>query len=265
MGFQLKDQHAVVTGASAGIGEALAREMAAGGCHLHLVARRKERLQSLADELKSAHGIQVHIYPMDLSQPDAAEDLFKALVHAPISIVVNNAGIGYTGPFETRDQEVVSRMLDLNIRFFTLFCQRMIRRLKKVGKPARILNVGSIAGYQGVHYFQPYAATKAYVNILSEGMNWELQGSNIKVTCLQPGSTSSEFFQSSNMEGSLMATYGVMSAQAVAEAGVKGMLRGKATVIPGLANKFKIFSLRLSPRWLVRESIRFMFRDLASK
>jgi len=177
--------------------------------------------------------------------------------------VVNNAGIGMTGPFHTQDAGVIATMLNLNIRFLTEFCHIMVPVLKASGDTCRILNVGSVAGYQGVHNFMPYAATKAYVNNLSEGLNWELHGSNITVTCLQPGSTRSEFFDNAAMEGSFMATYDVMTSGAVARAGVTAMMAGKAFIVPGITNKIKIFSLRFTPRALLRRVIYWMFRDLA--
>lgn len=263
MSFVLKNRQAVVTGASAGIGEALAEELASRGCHLHLVARREPLLVSLAERLQNEYGVSVHCHALDLTDPDAASNLCARLASESISVVVNNAGFALAGPFDSRPWQRISSMIDLNIRFLTAFCHGMLPLLKQRPETCRILNLGSIAGYQGVHNLAAYAASKAYVNIFSESLNWELRGSNIIVTCLQPGSTASEFFKVAEMEGSLMSRVGVMSARSVALVGVKAMIRGRASVVAGLFNKLKIFSLRLSPRWSVREVIRFLFNDLS--
>lgn len=263
MTYQLKNRHAVITGASSGIGAALAVQMAKQGCHLHLVARREEKLRQLAKQLETDHGIQTHVYTMDLSEDGAADALVSALDAHPISVVVNNAGIGMTGIFEKQDRGVIRTMINLNVRFTTEFTYLMVGKLKGNGEDVRILNVGSVAGFQGVHHFMPYASTKAYVNHFSEGLNWELRGTNITVTCLAPGATRSEFIERAKMTGSFMGTYDVMTTEAVAAAGIKALKAGKACVIPGLTNKIKIFSLRITPRWMVRLTIKWMFRDLA--
>ncbi len=260
--FDLKGRWAVVTGASSGIGAALAHELAKRGCHLILVARSEMALDQVANQLKSAFAVEARVLALDLSLEEAAERLAECIADLPVSVVVNNAGVGQSGPFPEMEGRRVRAMLALNVVFPTEFCRLMIPRLLARGEACRILNVGSIAGNQGVPWFLPYAATKAYVNMFSEGLNWELRGTSITVTNLEPGSTHSEFFKNSSMEGSFMSRVDVMTAAAVARQGITGLVRGKARVVPGWTNKLRVWSLRVSPRWLVREMIRLMFRDL---
>ncbi len=260
--FDLKGRWALVTGASSGIGAALAVEIAKAGGNLVLVARQEQALEQLAGKLASDYQIETRVKALDLSREEAPGLLADFLLDLPISVIVNNAGVGCSGRFPEMDGPRVRAMLALNVYFPTEFCRLMIPRLLARGEACRILNVGSIAGNQGVPWFLPYAATKAYINMFSEGLNWELRGTPVVVTCLEPGSTHSEFFRNASMEGSFMSRVDVMTAASVARLGIAGMVRGKARVVPGFTNKMRVWSLRVTPRWLVRESIRLMFRDL---
>ncbi len=259
----LKDRWAVVTGASAGIGKAIAEILAARGCFLFLVARREARLESLAQTLAKTYGVKVKWCALDLIARDAAATLFQQLEPYPISIVVNNAGFAVAGRLEKADGEELSRMIDLNIGFLTEFCRLMVPRLKDRSEGGHILNVGSVAGYQGVPFMASYAATKAYVNHFTEGLNWELRGTGVGVTCLQPGQTASEFFQVAGLSDSKMANAGLLSCEQVAREGVNAMVKGKPKTVAGLLNKVRVFGLRLTPRSLVRLVITGMFRDMA--
>lgn len=263
MKIKLIDRWALVTGASSGIGESIARELAARGCHLFLVARRESRLRDLAAELSGKHRIQVRLAAMDLSVPGAADALLAAIEGLPVSVLVNNAGFAATGLFEAIPRPTVTSMIDLNVKFLTELTQRMLPALKAHPRGAAILNVGSIAGYQGVINMAAYAATKAYVNNLTEGLNWELRDTNVHATCLAPGKTASEFFEVAGMSGTGMARSGLMSSEAVARQAVMALEKGKPAIVTGWLNKLMVFSLRLSPRGMVRGVITRMFRDLA--
>ena len=263
MAFELKNRWAVVTGASSGIGKAIAEELAAHGCHLFLVARREALLQELALRLSAKWRIEAKWLSLDLAQPEASQQLLERLADHPISIVVNNAGFAVAGAFGRADRETLSKMIDLNIRFLTDFCRLMIKPLQQNLDGARILNLGSVAGYQGVPHMAAYAASKAYVNHFTEGLSWELRGTGIGVTCLQPGQTATEFFEAADIADTHMANAGLMTAAAVAREGVAAMVKGKPRVVAGLLNKIRIFGLRLSPRSLVRVVITRMFRDMA--
>ena len=262
MGFELKDRWAVVTGASAGIGKCLAIELAKRGCHLVLVARRKALLESLAESLKADYGIHAEVFPEDLTGENAAGLLSAAVADKPISILVNNAGFAQTGPFENGDWKKLHAMIKLNVVFLTGFTHAMLPRLKMAEGGARILNVGSLAGYMGVPMMSCYAATKAFVNHFSEGLAWELRRTEVRVTSLEPGSTQSEFFEVAGMSKSLMSRINVSRAETVAKQGVRAMVAGRRRLVAGLPNKIGVFALRLSPRWLVGLVVRHLFKDL---
>jgi len=262
MGFELKDRWAVVTGASAGIGKCLAIELAKRGCHLVLVARRRERLEELANTLKAEYRISAEVFPEDLTGENAAGLLAAAVAEWPISILVNNAGFAQSGPFENGDWEKLQSMIQLNVVFLTAFTHAMLPRLKMAENGARILNVGSLAGYMGVPMMSCYSATKAFVNHFSEGLAWELRGTKVRVTSLEPGSTRSEFFEVAGMSKSLMSRINVMRAEKVAKQGVRVLIRGRRRWVAGVLNKLGVFALRLSPRWLVGVVVKHLFKDL---
>lgn len=262
MGFILKNRWALITGASSGIGRCMAVEMAKKGCNLFLVARREELLRDLSMSLIERHGVEVKWLPLDLTMPSAPSDLASQLEQLPITIVVNNAGFAVAGPFDTADSASVSRMIDLNIRFLTTFTRLMLPKLM-ARDGGRILNVGSVAGHQGVPYMAAYAASKAYVNHFTEGLNWELRGSKVVASSLEPGQTSSEFFEVAGVANSFMAHFGVLRPETVARKGVQMIEKGQTRCVVGLLNKLLVFSLRITPRSLVRLVITRLFRDWA--
>lgn len=262
MSFSLKNQWAVVTGASSGIGTEIARQLAAGGCHLILVARRQERLEQVARRMEGDYGIQTRVVPLDLTAAGAAGQLCEKVADLPVSVLVNNAGFGKTGPLNGEPFEVYQRMVTLNIGLLTELTHLLLPRLKEAPAGARILNVGSIAGYQGVPNMAVYSATKAYVNHFSEGLHWELLQTKVRVTNLAPGKTESEFFDVASMRGTDFARRGVLGADRVAQLGVKAMVAGKRNIITGWDNRLNVFALRFSPRWLVGAVLRFLFREM---
>lgn len=262
MAFSLKDQWAVVTGASSGIGSEIAAALAKGGCHLVLVARRRERLDEVARALESRHGVQTRVIAQDLTESGAAEKVCAQVADLAVTVLVNNAGFGKTGPINSEPFEVYQRMATLNMLLLTELTYRLLPRLRAAPGGARILNVGSIAGYQGVPNMAVYSATKAYVNHLSEGLHWELLDTKVRVTNVAPGKTESEFFDVSSMRGTDFAKRGVLSAEKVAGQAVKAMVAGKRNIITGWDNRLNVFGLRLSPRWLVGAVLRFLFREM---
>lgn len=262
MGFDLNGRWAVVTGASAGIGRQLATVLASHGTNLVLVARREGLLNELSHVLTTAHEIKTRIIAMDLTKPLAHEVLAERVRDLKVQVIVNNAGFALTGRLEGQDWTSLSKMIDLNIRFMVGFCHMMVARMRELNEPCRILNLGSVAGYQGVPFFAAYAASKAFVNNFSEGLAWELRDTQIKVTCLQPGQTATEFFKVADMEGSKISKSQLSTAGDVARTGISTMVNGRESVVVGMMNKIKIFSLRFSPRWSVRLVIQHLFRDL---
>ena len=261
---RIKGRWALVTGASAGIGLAIAEELASCGCHLFLVARRASHLDAESKRLASAYHVQTKFYATDLSKPGAGAQLLDQLGSYPISVLVNNVGFGLTGSFKNAEWSMVSKMIDLNVKFTVEFTRRLLPRLLMVPEGSYIMNVGSVAGFQGVPYFAAYAASKAFVNTFSEGLHAELLDTSVSVTSLEPGQTHTNFFEVAGMTGARITRWGVMSPRQVAVVGVKAMLQKKPKAVPGFMNQVLIFSSRFIPRVLIRRTMSFLFRDLSS-
>jgi len=241
----------LITGASSGIGLELARLFARDGNNLVLVARREELLNKIAGELNSDFGVEVEVIVKDLTLEKSSEDIFMQLKDREIDIVVNNAGFGAVGPFSELDNKRQIDMIKLNINALTsltrLFIPRMVEK-----NSGGILNVGSLAGFQPGPYATIYYATKAFVLSFTEGLKEELKNTNIKITCLAPGPTNTEFGEVSGLDRSFLFKFGTMSAKEVALQGYNGFLNEKTVVIPGFSNKLLPLLVRLSPRFLVR-------------
>ncbi len=250
---------ALVTGASAGIGLEIARVLARDH-DLILSARRTAELESLAEELRKSHGATCHVITADLADPAAPQRLFDEVAAAghAIDVLVNNAGFGDLGPFANADLAKLLRMIQVNVAALTELTGLFLPGMRSRGR-GRILNVGSVAGFQPGPLMAVYYATKAYVNSFSEAIANELSGSGITATCLCPGPTDSEFASVAGMQSSKHFSVGHrLTARAVAEQGIAGMKRGKVLVIPGWRNKLLLFSERFAPRSVVVRVVRWM-------
>jgi len=240
---------ALITGASAGLGAEFARQLAARGMRLVLVARREDRLRALADELGNARVISI-----DLSAPDAAERLMADLdvVGETVELLINNAGFGQIGRFATLDGKRQREMIDLNVGTLTDICRavapRMIER-----KSGGILNVASTAAFQPGPNMAVYFATKAYVLSFTEALHEELKPHGVHVTALCPGPTRTEFGDVAGFGGNGMFDRIAMTAPFVVAAGLAGLGKNKAVVVPGAINKIGAASTRFAPRSIVRK------------
>jgi len=187
------NQTALITGASSGIGAAFAREFAARGAHLIIVARRLDRLETLAEEIRALHTVEVTVIDADLSKSNGAAGLAKKIGSAKVDILVNNAGFGHIGLVADEDLGVLTDEITLNVLALTqltnIFVPGMVGR--KVGT---IINVASTAAYQPIPNMAIYAATKAYVLSFTEALWGELEGTGVKALALCPGGTATEFF-----------------------------------------------------------------------
>jgi hypothetical protein len=239
---------ALITGASAGIGVALAHELARYGAKLILTARRKDRLDSLAAEL-AARGNDVRIVAADLNDPAAAAQIYDATEGAglPVDILINNAGLGQYGVFYTNPIEQEASQVRVNcesmVRVARLFVPRMVERRR-----GWVLVTASTASFQPLPYLSTYAATKAFDRFFALGLAQEVKRFGVKVTCLCPGPTESEFF---DVSGAGTLKRGLQSAEDVARIGIAALARGKSTVIPNLAGRSIAFAVRLVPAGLV--------------
>jgi short-subunit dehydrogenase len=249
---------ALITGASSGIGLEMAKLFAKDGHSLILVARRKDRLEALAKEIKSDHSdVRVEIIAADLGVPGAGQDLFKQIrdLNIHIDYLVNNAGFGSNGDFSDLDLNKQLQMIDLNVRTLVELTHLFLPAMK-AGRHGRILNVGSTAGFQPGPYMSVYYASKAFVNSFSEGLHEELKGTGVSCTVLTPGATVTEFLEVAGAEksGLRLLTLGATSKN-VAAAGYRAAKSGRAVAIPGFLNKIQIQFLRTMPRVIVRKLV----------
>ena len=252
---------AVITGASSGIGLELARLIAADGYNLIVTARRADRLQQLAEELKSLHDTTVSIIEMDIAKPFAGDSLWQAIlsITPDVDILVNNAGFGEASSFADESTENIERMIHLNISTLTSLTRQILPGMIK-RESGRILNVASLAGFQpGGPGMSVYYASKSYVLSFSRSIRRELSGTGVSVTTLCPGATQTEFEETANAQGTRLFNLAKpMDAKAVAIAGYRGLVRGCGVVIPGLMNKVLAYSVKISPTALALEVNRFL-------
>ena len=242
----------LITGASSGIGRELARLFAGDGAELVLVARSEGRLAELAGELTADYGVQAQVVPADLSQPAGPGQIMEALAHRHIEVdvLVNNAGFGAHGPVAGLGVARQLEMIEVNVAALTRLTALLVPGMLERHRGA-ILNVASVAAFAPGPNQVVYCATKAYVLSFTEALAEEVRGSGVRVCCLAPGATQTEFATQAGMDSTRLFRWGVMDAERVARAGHDGLRRGKTLVIPGLLNQALAFSVRLSPRILV--------------
>lgn len=241
----------LITGASSGFGEEFARQYAAQGRALVLVARRLDRLQALAEELRQRHGVQVLVEQVDLSDIAAVVRLHDRLRDQGIAIdiLINNAGHGLQGSFADTRLEAALAMVQLDIASLTavthLFAQDM--RARRRGK---ILLVASVLAYQGVENFAVYSAAKAYVLRLGEALHRELKRDGITVTTLCPGLSDTGFAKAAEQKITPTLKMLMMKAAPVVRTGIRALQAGRMSVVPGWANKAVAIFTWATPRWL---------------
>ena len=239
---------ALITGASAGLGVEFARQLSERGHRLVLVARRKDRLEALAKELGNARAVTI-----DLSKSGSAAKLLADLEAAgeQVEILVNNAGFGLIGRFAKLDAKRLRQMIDLNVGTLTDLCRSVAPAMIK-RKSGGILNVASTAAFQPGPNMAVYFATKAYVLSFTEALHEELKAHGIRVTALCPGPTRTEFGEVAGFGGNGMFDRVAMGAPEVVRAGLDGLDRNRAVVVPGWVNKIGAASTRFAPRSVVR-------------
>lgn len=254
----------LITGASAGIGESLARCFAADGHRLVLVARSADKLEALADRLAAEHGSKVWVMPADLGQPDAARALATQLKRKRIAIdvLVNNAGVLEHGAFAAIPGPRHQAMIDLNITGLTAMLTQFLPRMLKRGH-GRILNVASIGAFQPVPSLATYAATKAYVLSLTESLAEELRGSGVTITALCPGITATGMLTGaaeSNPQLAKLPGFIVGDVDKVALEGYRACMKGEVIKVPGVVNLAATLTGRATPKWMVRRVTGTLFR-----
>jgi uncharacterized protein len=241
----------LVTGASSGFGEEFARQYAAQGRPLVLVARRLEKLQALARELHERHNVDVIVEQVDLSALTAVVELHKRLRERGITIdvLINNAGHGWQGPFLEEPLDGAMAMLDLDVASMTAVTRLFAEDMRARGH-GHILMVASLLAYQGVQNFAVYSAAKAYVLRLAEALHPEFKRDGVIVTALCPGMSDTGFATAAQQKITPTLKLLMMQPAPVVRAGIRALQAGRASIVPGWSNKAFVFFTWATPRWL---------------
>jgi uncharacterized protein len=262
-GNRWRGKWALVTGASAGIGWALAEQLAAAGAHLILTARRTDRLQQLAADLSMKHSVQAEVFSADLTRPEAPNEIFAFTKQKgrEIELLVNNAGFGAFGYIQDIPESRLLEMVQVNcsavVHLTHLYTAPMVQR-----RHGDILIVASTAAFQAVPFNSAYAATKAFDLIFAEGIAEELRPFGVNVCALCPGPTTTEFQQVANQPDRAFKV--AETAEKVARTGLQGLARGKSTVISGAMNRLMMEAERLAPRRFIAKTAAKMMRPEGS-
>lgn len=241
----------LITGASSGFGEEFARQYAAQGRPLVLVARRLEKLEELATKLREGYRIDVIVEPADLSTIPAIVELHGRLRERGITIdtLINNAGHGLQGPFLDSSLDGAMSMLDLDVASVTAVTRLFAEDMRMRGR-GQILLVASLLAYQGVQNFAVYAAAKAYVLRLGEALHRELKRDGITVTALCPGMSDTGFATAAQQKITPALKLLMMKPAPVVRAGIRALQARRISVVPGFGNKAFVFLTWATPRWM---------------
>lgn len=245
---------ALITGASSGIGKEFADILASRGCDLVITSRRGELLNQLKESLEGQYGVKVTVITADLSRPQEAERLYACCreQNLPVTILVNNAGLGLFSPVVGASPEKIHDLLVLNTLSLTVLCSLFGSDFQKNGK-GWILNVGSLVGHFAIPYFSIYASSKAYVRNFSRAFRSEMKGTGVSVTCLEPGFVRTGFDDNSGITAEKYRKNSQamgMTPRKVAQIGVKALFSRRALVVAGFTNKLGALSSRLLPEWM---------------
>lgn len=244
---------ALITGASSGIGREFARQLAARGVKLVVVARRAQRLEQLGTELREAHGIEVEPLPADLTEQGDLSMVEDRLGDGarPVDLLVNNAGFGSHGPFQELDRDREEAEIRLHVLAVARLTHAVIPGMLERGR-GDIVNVSSVAGFQPLPYSATYAATKAFVTSFSQSLHEELRDSGVRVLALCPGFVRTEFHQVADINRDIVPAAAWLQAPDVVATALAALARGEALCVPGLVYRFLAASAHLAPRSVVR-------------
>ncbi|OBI49682.1 ketoacyl reductase [Mycobacterium kyorinense] len=246
----------VVTGASSGIGTELARGLARRGYPLLLVARRRDRLDELADELRDQRSVGVDVMPLDLADGESRVSLAEHIANTPIAGLCNSAGFGTSGAFHTLPVERESEQITLNALALMELTHAALPGMVQRGAGA-VLNIASIAAFQPLPGMAVYSATKAFVQTFSEAVHEGLHGTGVSCTVLCPGPVPTEWAQIADAEH-VNVRIAQVSPREVAEEAIVGMLEGKRSVVPGIVPKVASMGGRFAPRSVLLPALRIV-------
>ncbi|GAA2975385.1 SDR family oxidoreductase [Streptomyces lactacystinicus] len=236
----------LITGASTGIGAAFARELAARGSDLVVVARSEDKLNRLQQELGAAHGVTVHVVPLDLARPGAAAELQDRVekLEVTVDVLINNAGFATFGTVATSDPTRMAEEVQLNCATLTDLTARLLPGMVERGRGA-VVNVASTAAFQPIPRMAVYGATKAYVLSFTEALANELRGSNVRALAICPGATDTPFF---DVAGEQAAVGIRRRPEQVVATTLAALEKGRPSVVDGFLNRLGTLAPRLLPR-----------------
>lgn len=256
--------YALITGASKGIGKALATELAKRNINVLLVARSEAALQLLAKQLTETYGVKADYLAISLSETQAPQQVLAWCQQKgyQVNMLINNAGYGLSGPFENNSLEDNNDMMRLNMLTVVNLCQLFLPMLKSQPK-AYILNIASSTAYQALPLMSVYAATKVFVLNFSRALRYELRKSTVSVTVVSPGSTTTDFNDRANIgkKARKAAEKVTMTSESVASIAINAMFAQKTEVVPGLVNKLGKFLAWLVPAALVEQTAAGIYED----
>lgn len=255
-------RRALVTGASAGIGTAFAESLARDRYDLILVARRRERLETIAQQLHKERGVHVEVLPADLTDRAELRVVEKVLDDAKLDLLVNNAGFGTFGTFAQLEVDKEEEEVQLNVIALMRLTRAALPGMVARGRGG-IINVSSMAALQPGPYNATYGATKAFVNSFTEAIHEELRGTGVRIQALCPGFTRTEFQEHAGVDTSDLPSFAWMTAAAVAEASLAALQRGDVVCVPGVANRAIATLASAAPRFLSRRVVATFSRRLA--
>ena len=255
----------LITGASSGLGEEFARQLAARGYNLALAARRVERMEATAAELRKEHGVEIDVWERDLGDEAGCRELLADVAASDKALVglINNAGFGSSGRFHELDQDWEQKQVRLNVEAVHFLTGALLPGMVERGEGS-VLNVASIASFQPLPNMATYSASKAFVRVFSEAVNAELSGTGVSCTALCPGPMATEWEQVSNVGSGWMPGIAYVSPEHAVRDGLKGMAKGVRIVVPGRVPQMAALSGHLAPRSLMLPAARF-FGDLRRK
>lgn len=257
----MNNKYTLITGASRGIGEAMAKYCASKKYNLVLVARTKEKLDELAYKLSDENNIDVKTYTLDLTESDAAVTLFNwcRSNHINVNMLINNAGVGLYGKFDELSITEQLSVIQLNLISTVALTHQFIPMLKE-NQLSYILNVASTACYQPIPYMSVYAATQAFLQSFTLAIKNELKLYHINVSCLCPGPTATDFFERAGLESMPVNSSEIkMSSDEVAETAIEGLLENDSEIIPGTSNTIGAYFSKLFPNRFIVKTVSGLF------
>lgn len=258
--------HGVITGASSGIGEEFARQLAARGTDLALLARREERLRALADELADRYGIRTEVMVADLTDAAARQEVEAYLADPGRStdLLVNNAGFGSYGAFHELDADDQAAIVELNVTAVVRLTRAVLPVLV-ARDGGGVINVGSLAGFQPDPYGATYGASKAFVASFSEAVAEELADTAVRMMVLAPGHTRTGFQDNTGFERDGWSAAGAMTVEAVVRAGLRDFTRGRVVCVPGVVNRLTSWGAQLAPSLITRRISKRAHEELTGR